>query len=199
MNLLVEYIVSLVNLNGIIEKDKVIEIYNMHNNGLSVEMDEVGLITELKDNFVRIEGKYFVHQSLIELEDVQDLLKEKYGKPFYIPERTELLKYQDEDYFERTKAYNAFFSYVLTNLVAGDVDNAVGLCEDILIHCQDAGPIGDVLAEFGRWEIEFKDNAELSDVIEMIVDVMNNTRLWSSNGYTPKELYQIGKLQEQVD
>ncbi len=75
-------------------------------------MDDILQNEDAKDHFqkvaVEFHGDYFVSSPIWHVESFQEALETRKGKPFYIPAKKELLKYQDEDYFPvtRVKEYN---------------------------------------------------------------------------------------------
>ncbi|WP_209300549.1 hypothetical protein [Lentibacillus salicampi] len=107
MTMLVDYIIALTNLYGLVAKEKVVEIYNMQNDGnvgaADVDDEVNNYADELTKNFVEFHGDYFVNQAIMEFEEFEQELAKRQGKPFYIPNQKELLRYKDDFYFERTK------------------------------------------------------------------------------------------------
>lgn len=176
--------------------DKVIEIFNMHHDDTLVEINLPEIADVLKNNFVEMTGDYFVHHSIVDLGEFDEMIAEKRGKPFYIPEKEELLKYKDEFYFEKTQEYNTLNDYVYTHFSENDRDMTEDLCSDILYHCKESSPMGTVLSVFSDWEINLDKELQLSEVIGMLVDMMNNTRIWINNGCTAKEVYEQGTATE---
>jgi len=43
------------------------------------------------------------HEAIFMIDNLEDMLKKKKGKPHYVPHKEELLKYMDEGYFEKNK------------------------------------------------------------------------------------------------
>jgi hypothetical protein len=120
---IIDYIISLTHLYGLVHKDKVVEIYNLHNKE-KIDIEAIKDIInnppeDLVKNFVEIHGDYFVHETIMEFDQFNEQLKQRQGKPLYIPAPEELFKYKDEDYFEVTKQYQALLSYVTRNIFDG--------------------------------------------------------------------------------
>ncbi|MBM6615216.1 hypothetical protein JTF06_09985 [Desemzia sp. RIT804] len=117
MELLTKYIIALTNLYGIAPKKVVLEVYNSQNQK-QLTIEELDQQTEasaedLTERFVISMEEYFVDDSLLMYEtDIPNLLAEKADKPYYIPEKQELLRYEDDFYFEKTPPYKAFFNYM---------------------------------------------------------------------------------------
>ena len=193
MSLVADYIVSLTNLYGIVHMEKVVEIYNMQNDD-KIDVSIVEEIAEdchqeLNEQFSFREDPYFVHESIVRFDEFDLELAKKDGKPFYIPQKSELLKYKDEFYFEKTKEFKALFRYVLTHFTKGNKLMAEELCEDIQLSCQIDSSPSNIFQEFTRRDIVFEDDKQVSDVMDLVINLANNTRIWDNNGHTPQEIF----------
>ncbi len=196
MNKITEYVISLTHLYGLVHKDKVIEIYNMQNEENIEDIDTVRLkagninidFTELHKNFVEIMDDYFVHETIMEYDDFNDQLKQREGKPFYIPEQKELLKYKDDCYFEINKEYKALLKYFTKLFFDGDEMQAEMLVEDIQGYCQQDFSPSAIFDLFNYRDISFEDEKQVNKVLKLVMALANNTRLWENNGHTPNEI-----------
>lgn len=192
MQLVHDYIISLVNLYGIVHKEKVIEIYNEQNSA-AIDVAMINQVMQedaevLAKGFAYIEGNYFVQEAVIIFDDISDVLAERVGKPFYVPPKNELLKYKDEFYFEKTKQYNALLRYVTKHFTGGSRSRAIDICEEIYLMCQQEFAMKDVLESFNRMGVVFESEEQLGLILNLVTDLANHTRLWVNNGHTPKEL-----------
>ena len=102
---LIDYIIALTNLYGIVHKNRVQTIYNQQHTEPVTE-EELQLILDnppstLEKAFVVVYQDYFVHEFIIEERLFDELMLKKGRKPYYIPEKEELLLYIDESYFEK--------------------------------------------------------------------------------------------------
>ena len=115
MNKILDYINSCVNFYGIVPKEKVLEIYNMQNKDqISVEYID-NLISNhdfLNEELVGMKKGCFVYLSIIAVNTFDEDLKMKENKPWYIPEKEELLKYIDSEYFEYNKEFEDVFVFL---------------------------------------------------------------------------------------
>lgn len=195
MQLLRDYIISLTHLYGIVHKEKVIEIYNEQNRD-SVTVAHIDRVMredaeQLAKGFAFIEGNYFVHETIMIFDDLDKVLRERIGKPFYVPEKNELLKYKDSFYFEKNKYYRELYRFVLKNLTDGNRERATDICEDIQLTCQDDFLPSDVFEVFNRLKVTFEDEAQVRETLDLVMELSNHTRLWANNGYTPTELFNM--------
>lgn len=201
MSLIKRYIIVLANLYGMVHKDKVIEIYNSQNNEniskiiinkKTISINDTTIkIDDLNRKFVYLYNDYFAHESILEFDDPESLLAHKKGKPHYIPAKNKLLKYEDDLYFEMTIEYKNLLKYFKNNIVQGDDELANSVCDDIQLHAQYGDSFSEIFSLFERRKIIFKDEKQAQEVVSLISILMNNTRIWENNGYTPNELAKL--------
>lgn len=192
--LLTDYAIALTHLYGIVHQEKVVEIYNLQNevkvDGESIDDIMKEAPQELRENFVEIYGDYFVAESILEFRDFDEQLRRGMGKPYYIPAKEELLQYKDETYFEVTEQYKALKAYLAKNLFEGDDDTAEIICEDIQGLCQYGFSANGVFDIFNDKGVDFKGKEQVNEVLQLVMDLANNTRLWENNGHTPQEIFE---------
>ncbi|MBS4020879.1 MAG: SEC-C domain-containing protein [Dethiobacter sp.] len=191
--LVLDYVKSLTHLYGLVHKDKVVEIYNLQNEDM-IDGEAIDSILEegtkeLRDNFVEISGDFIVAETILKYNNFNEQLNHRKGKPFYIPEKEELLKYNDETYFEINKEYSALKSYVANNIFDGDEFKAEMLSEDVQGICQYGFSVNSAFDVFNRRKVNFQSEKQVSEVTQLIMDLANNTRLWENNGHTPNEIF----------
>jgi len=194
MTQLVKYIIALTNLYGMVSKEKVVEIYNSHHQD-QVSLSEVEVYLqnppdELAKAFVYPHQGYFVSESILEFDEFETMLAKKSDKPFYVPPQKELLKYIDECYFEETRQYKALYDYIKKNFYDGDDHKTEMLAEDIHGSCQLGDGFDSILEEFTRRNLSFKDADQVNEVMQLIMDLSNNIRIWENNGHTPQEIFE---------
>ncbi len=194
MSQLIEYIIALTNLYGMVHKNKVVEIYNSQNveqvSLSDVEEFLIGHPEELDNAFILTHKDYFVHETIMEYDDFDLLLRKKADKPHYVPEKDELLKYIDEGYFEKSKQYNDLLKYVKKNFFKDDEEKAEWLCEDIHGVCQFGADMQTILDTFNYRNIGFEDIDQVNEVMQIVMELSNNIRIWENNGHTPHEIFE---------
>lgn len=194
MGQLTQYIIALTNLYGIVHKSKIVEIYSSQNedqiNLIEVEGFLINPSEELEEAFIYPYKDYFVHEAILENDEFDLILRKKDDKPHYVPKKNELLKYVDEGYFEKSKQYNVLLNYVKENFFKGDEEEAEGLCEDIHWLCQFGANMQTILDTFNDRNISFEDLNHVNEVLQLVMDLSNNIRIWENNGYTPHEIFE---------
>lgn len=198
MSLITDYIISLCRLYGIVPKEKIAEIYNMQNEE-EITLTQIEHIMEneqvmLEKYFVYVDEKHFIHETIILFDEFNSYMSQKEGKPYYIPNKNELLKYRNQFYFEKPKEYMVLVDYVAKELMEGDSKSANTVVEDIQGLCQVEASPTEIFKSISR-EIDFKSKKKISETMDLVVNLGNNTRLWSNNGYTPNELFETHEKQ----
>ncbi|MCR2823799.1 YecA family protein [Lederbergia panacisoli] len=195
MDYVIDYIISLTHLYGLVHKEKVVEIYNMQNvekiDEKVIDAIENSSPDILRKNFVMIQNDYFVAESIIQFSDMDDELQKRAGKPFYVPNQEELFNYKSDTYFEMTKEYKALNNYVKRNFFHGDPFKAEMFCEDIQGICQYAFSLQRISNEINQRGIVFESERQFNELMKLIMNLSNHTRLWENNGYTPQELFEL--------
>jgi hypothetical protein len=174
---IIDYIISLTHLYGLVHKDKVVEIFNPQNKE-KINVEAINGIMnnppkDLANNFVEINGDYFVHETILEFDGFDEQLKHRKGKPFYIPAQEELLKYKEETYFEVTKQYRALLSYVTRHIFDGDEFAAEMLCEDIQGICQFDFSVQEIFEVFNTRGVDFKSEKQVNEVMQLVMELPN--------------------------
>ncbi|MEG3070254.1 MAG: hypothetical protein HQP61_10175 [Peptococcaceae bacterium] len=187
-----DYIISLTNLYGLIHKDKVAEIYNLHHEEKVDAAVVEGLLKspspELAENSVRTNDDYFAHRQIMEQGSFDQQLVMRYSIPFYIPEQDELLKYRDESYFEVNEQYRELFSYIMENSSTMDEDATQALCVDIREVCRSEFSPKRIFELFEASDVDFKEGVEVNQLLDLVIELANHTRIWENNGHTPEEV-----------
>jgi hypothetical protein len=203
MNEVEKYLVAAVNLYGTIHKDKFIDIYNhYHKDNKIMNLDTEYLLADetpismdiLKANFIEQYDDYFVNDALINYEDTVEYLKMKKNKPYYIPNKTEFIKYLDSYYFEKDKHYYELLNFVKKEIVKGDKEYAKEILDDIQIGCSMSNKFSTIMNEFQRRGIIFDSEDQVRKLSELVIKFYNNTRMWENNGHTPNEIRRLSNL-----
>lgn len=191
--LVYDYLLALTNLYGMFTQDKLLEIINEQNASTPLHEEELNdcleRLLQREQKFVRHDG-YLADTSLVhfaEAGEFEALLKQAEGKPYFVPEKKELLKYADDGYFEMTPQLTTLKSYVLNHLCR-EKEPVDDLIDDIQLACSMEAPMQKIVGEFERRDITFDSMDQVQRITVLIADVMNHTRMWSRRGHTPAEL-----------
>lgn len=192
MNLLFDYIIALTNLNGVIDKEKVVEIYNMQNEDKR-NVSDIDLVMsenekELRTHFVEVEGRYFVHEAVFTFGEAELLLQKKGDKPYYIPEKKVLLRYKDNEFYEETNQTKKLYRFLEKYVQPDNVNSVEDVFYDVLTYCQMEAQPAEVINRLQQIGVTFPTKKVLTEAMHIIIEFSNHTRLWSNNGFTPAEM-----------
>jgi hypothetical protein len=198
MNTLFDYVVATTNLYGVVDKEKVIEIYNMQNEPKKDISDVESLMKnheeKLRNNFVEIVGRYFAHEALFVVEDeLEQLLNKQEGKPYYIPEKELLLCYKDDNFYEETPQTKKMYQFLEKYVSSDNVNGLEDVFYEVHGHCEMEMEPVEIIGNLERIGVTFPTKKELMEALRLITDLYNHTRLWSNNGFTPAELFEQEK------
>ncbi len=134
-----------------------------------------------------------IHECFVDVDfDMYyETLDSQKGKPLYVPEKNELLKYADDMYFEHTPQTEALYDFFRNKLGMDhdEADDMVGECV-LCITCSifpPENPVDEVVEDFERMKIKFT-KLQTDEFLNLVCDLSNNTRHCCNRGYTPNEL-----------
>ena len=208
--LLRSYFAAFANLYGITPLYRALRIIQKQNPELELtEEDFLSFVTEVEEeeHFYIIAGaediyidvndptppmkREIVAEHLYAVDDFDsydELRAEQEGKPFYIPEKEALLKYQDDFYIEETKEALALGTFLRDKLKLKRAD-------DVLDNLQFVAKMDDNDPQRIIWEVERMAGKGCLGSIEKINEffqyyfaMCNNTRLVANRGFTPTEM-----------
>lgn len=207
--LLERYLDAAANLYGIVPLSKILKIYNSQNEPIAENVflqfvDDL----DLSHKYYYIIGEDEFHDDVdivspierdivaehIVMEDRDPMyyqIKEgQFGKPYFVPEKEKLLKYEDSLYIEKTLSFISFRAF-LRNQSYLTKEKADEIAEEICSSANvDNGSIDDAIktAEFLGFKFT---NSNMSEFIRLFTDMFNDTRLHINCGHTPNEMYKI--------
>ncbi len=192
MELLREYIIALTHLYGIVSVEQVVTIYNQQNEDQVEEEDAADYLYEdLSTDFVYDYEEYFVHETIMEFDEFDSMMGKKRNKPHYVPEKQELLKYVDDQYYEKPKQHHDLLAYMKTNFFpTDDEDRAETLCQHIIEICQTGFDIQQVVDYFNIYGINFQSKEQVNELLQKVTELASSVRLWENNGHTPREIFE---------
>ncbi|AXI00375.1 hypothetical protein DV702_12000 [Sporosarcina sp. PTS2304] len=189
--LLVEYIVASTNLYGVTPFEHVCIVYNEQNESKIQMEDFTTFVTSatvqamLEERFVFVVDGEFISEAIDSTEEKDRLDQAVRGKPYYVPDRTEFLKFVDEQYFQRTPQQEQ-----LKQLLREDYEDSLPIDEEV------AGLVYNVQVSGGGFSSVlsmFLEDLQLpiqqaERYIPVIIEIAETTRLWEHKGHTQKEL-----------
>ena len=191
MDLIKQYIIALTNLYGQVPADIVVDVYNGQNKDqLNIEDLEVYFYEDLSRQHVYAYEDHFVHETIMEFDEFKLMQRKKADKPYYVPPKEELLKYLDTAYYDLPKQYLTLEKYMTKNFFSKEPEIAEMLCQNIRWECVEGSDMQLIFDLFNLFEVNFKDEKQVNEVLGLVMDLSNNVRLWENNGHTPHEIFE---------
>ena len=205
-SLVEEYLDAASNLYGIAPLSKILSIYNSQNEPLS-EDDFLSIVDNImkKHKFFSIvaEDEFYddvektkpIDRDLVaeyvltvDDDDYYYLKGEQYGKPYYVPDKAQFLKYKDEYYHEKTLSFISLRAF-LRNRSGLSKEDADYLAEDLYgmadVYEGDVGEAVNYIQQ--RTKDHFPEN-DVKAFIPLFIDMFNDTRLQVNRGFTANEI-----------
>lgn len=187
--LLKDYAKSCINLYGYIHQKDFLEIFNSQNK----EQIDVEQVFEILMTDAMMDGEFCFYKNYIvsrifeedDFESLENLIYLTKNKHKYIPDKEELLLYVNIGYFEETEHTKNLEEYLKS---VCDDDTAENLAFEINLSIASETSFQDILELINTEEYDFYDNFNITTVSNLIINVQNNTRIWSNCGHTPLEI-----------
>jgi hypothetical protein len=185
-----KYALAATSLYGIITIDDFVELFNSQNERKTNVEDVCSLLLR----FISLDAgycywkEYIVHDGFEDndFKDVEDLAKASESKPRYLPDKEDFLKYADDVYFEATPQMRALKTFI-EKLNVGEDEVCIMLLE-IHRHCSVQAKMQPIMDVFNSRGVSFDSTEQANELTGLVVELMNNTRLWANLGHTPNEL-----------
>ncbi len=198
--LLSKYATASAFLYGVISVNEFVDVFN-HYEDVKTDYNETTLALQrfAKTNDV----EYFIFNGIIsgpaiqpDFSDYEEIVasirENQNGKPRYLPEKEEFLRYETGDYFEPQKPYADLKAYILKNHLIEREDGLDGVDGDLIdlremiLHDVDTT---DCINYFTESDYVFNGIDDLNRFVQVLLNVFNNTRIYKNNGFTPEELF----------
>lgn len=189
-DLLNSYAIAAVSLYGAISQDDFVALFNSQNDRQTSidEMFPILLGYVYMDKGYCFWDEYIVDSDFEEddFQGVPRLLAKRKGKPRYAPPRDEILEYSDWDYYEITPQLAALKEKLAEFIT--DPELLLDVLDEIHDICAAEVRMQEHFDLLNTAGVVFDSRKQAEAVARLIVDVQNNTRLWSNYGHTPREL-----------
>lgn len=195
-----EYIAGITNFYGIATFEMVRDLYNEYNDDdvEAAEFERVFALFSLREQVVKFYHEHLVNDYLLEAGEFEALLLNQENYPRYIPTEEQIFDYADDYFFEMTPALVTLKDYLAESF--GHVENfrVDALIEDIQLYVAMEYGFQEIFDLFEGYDLKFASIEQAETIIGMLTDVINTTRLWSLNGYTPLEMHHLNGMEIQT-
>ena len=193
-NLLDLYAKATVNLYGVISKKEFAEIFNRQN-AEQITPDEIVTLLlplVLKHKWYCFYKEYIVHYWAIEdFAFADSLILEQGDKPRFIPEKDELLKYENQYYESEIQAssWNKLHEFVVKEWPDNkQIYRFYNELKEISVFSTGIQGLSELLR---KYSLVFSGEKQAQTFFNLLMEAFNNTRLWSNKGYSPNEMRKL--------
>ncbi len=133
------------------------------------------------------------------VEDLYFLTKKnQQGKPYYIPDKQELLRYADPFYVELTPEAENLRDFCINELKMDEREAGLFiLTMDDKIRFLNPNPT-DWLPDWEKMGISFVNEKQLNDFLNRCQAMYNNGRMQCNRGHTPKEMWEMCPAEHRI-
>jgi hypothetical protein len=188
------YAKATVNLYGVISKKEFVEIFNRQN-AEQITPDEIVMLLlplVLKHKWYCFYKEYIVHYLAIEdFAFADSLILEQGDKPRFIPEKDELLKYENQYYESEIQAssWNKLHEFVVKEWPDNkQIYRFYNELKEISVFSTGIQGISELLR---KYSLVFSGEKQVQVFFNLLMEARNNTRLWSNKGYSPNEMRKL--------
>jgi hypothetical protein len=185
------YAQAAMNLYGVIRRDEIVDIFNEQNVD-QTSADEIYILLlplALKGGRYGFYKEYIAGYSFLDdFDQVDFLLKHQDGKPRYIPEKEEFLKYVDINYIDNHHLWD--LRRFMCLVFEFSIDNTEAYMEilEYIIYGNRMNKLGPIMESRN---LVFEDEDQANEFLKLITLAKNNTRMWENKGHTPYEINDI--------
>ena len=131
-----------------------------------------------------------VHESLLcfDFDEYYRMAEAQQKKPLYIPEKSKLLKYADDFYYEETPYTNALYNFFRKKLKYDAVKSEELVSECVFIILTGPKFMELLSNELERMNVKMS-QAQYEEFFGIIGELNNNTSIPENRGFTPNELH----------
>lgn len=200
--LISQYATAAISLYGVISAKEFVELFN-HYEETHTTIDEalLALIRIARTDDVEhsvfgdiISGPEFQPEFDDYEYNVRRIRQAQKGKPRYLPDKEEFLKYVDFIYREPEEPYAELKAYILKHKLTSSGEGIEGVDGDLIdLHemIQYGVPVNDEFDYFTNAGYQLKDLEEASEFFTLVAYVHNHTRMYHNNGFTPYEIVEM--------
>jgi hypothetical protein len=175
------YCKAFTNLYGIISVEKAWEIYQAQNGPVEKE----AFVAALPPSMLRF--SLIVHPDFTKNE-CKRLEKDQENKPYYIPDKAELLRYADPDYYEESEHSKAMVEFLCShwNLTHTIARRIVVVFVNHIVCGEGVQGLDELCSSVG---IQLRSREEMKEFVACFINLLNHTRMLSNKGFRPVDLH----------
>lgn len=180
---------------GVFDKDVLRKIYNVRKGYHISEEQLEKMCSEFPDDMTEChmeEGQRFIVAEYLAYDDrYKNLLDIQAGKDFYIPNAQEVLDYARNLYLSQEPAYQNFREF-LQHKIGMPYDEADAEALEIWDKIQFDIDFTEIVQYIIDVYEDLLDDTKIEEIIQLLQEVNNNTRMRIHRGHTPNEMMRKG-------
>ena len=180
---------------GVFDKDVLRKIYNVRKGYHISEEQLEKMCNEFPDDMTEChmeEGQRFIVAEYLAYDDrYKNLLDIQAGKDFYIPNAQEVLDYARNLYLSQEPAYQNFREF-LQHEIGMTYDEADAEALEIWDKIQFDIDFTEIVQYIIDVYEDLLDDTKIEEIIQLLQEVNNNTRMQIHRGHTPNEMMRKG-------
>ena len=154
-------------------------------------MDKIGLQNISKDAPLYSLRGLFIHIPILMDEELFPLLRQQMDKEFYITSVQQIEEICRTGYEESSPAYKKLKTFLMKKMDM-PYDHAVSWCLQAWANSYEGESIGDILDKMSEANVIFENEKQTNEILGLLVDAHNNTRMIENRGHNPNELASKG-------
>lgn len=132
--------------------------------------------------------RLLAHEVFVEFEDAYEkLISLKEGKPWYIPPKEIMEKYQSDSEIEKNESFYALINFLSSEFRLSADDAEYKAFDAIYTLTMEDHTFDVFLNELQRMGIDDISLEQVEKLVPYYIELNNNTRMPANNGYTPAE------------
>lgn len=190
------YAMACTNLYVLIPMERFLDIMNTQT-GLNVTEQDMIQWCELREDLRGCEmyfykdgyimGDIYGDNLLGVKQDENVMLAAQGNKPYYVPAKEELLRYEDQVYVEQNQSYKNMLNYMRKHMYLSE-EKAEEYGAEIQLVIRSGAKPNDVVNRCSQLGMTFNDNQQVNDFVKYLMDMFQNTRMPENRGFTANEI-----------
>lgn len=128
-----------------------------------------------------------VHLPVMDNDELAYLCDQQMDKEFYIPSAQQIEEISRTGYEESSLAYKKLESFFVKKMKMA-YENAVAWCTQVWANSYEGNAPAAMINVMSESGVEFESNSQMDELIELLMNAHNSTRMIENRGYTPMEL-----------
>jgi hypothetical protein len=185
---MLKYAVALTNLYGIYEIKQFVSVWNQHHKEKTDYEKAESFINKSCDyTFEYFADEYYVYsESFQDDADIDDLLEEVEKFKYYMPPKSVINLYSEDDHYEKVPGAAAMADF-LNKYVPNDHFKGDTLRLDILLDCRRLVKPIDIVNNLNEYGFPVENKEVMKEFERLYRILFDNTHMWLFRGFTPSQ------------